>query len=215
MLERLKSVIVTFLAERGLELSAEKTAITSIHDGFDFLGFNIRKYNQTLLIKPTKASLKKIRATIREVVRQNVSAPTAALIRELNPKLRGWANYYRSAVSSRAFAAIDNEVFLTVWSWAKRRHPHKSSSWIRTRYFRRSGLRRWIFFGVDINQRGIKQVLNIALVNQTRIKRHVKIKSEATPYDPIYTEYFEQRKERTKPRSMGYWSHHMATTCFR
>jgi RNA-directed DNA polymerase len=137
VLERLKGVIELFLAERGLKLSAKKTKITSVYQGFDFLGFNVKKHkNFALLIKPAKASIKKIRAIVREVTRRNVGIPTVGLIRQLNPKLQGWANYYRYVIASRAFAAIDHEVFTAVWRWARHRHPKKNATWIRAYYFR-------------------------------------------------------------------------------
>jgi RNA-directed DNA polymerase len=214
VLVRMKLVIESFLAERGLKLSEKKTSITSIYDGFDFLGFNVRKYGKKLLTKPTKNGIKQICQTIREVTRRNVATPTVNLIRQLNPKLRGWGNYYRHVVSSRAFAKIDHEVFKAVWAWAKRRHPKKSSTWIRSHYFRNCGMRRWIFSTVASNKRGQKQPLDIVIVNAISIKRYVKVKNQATPYDPAYKEYFEQRRQRNKQSSVGYWRHHIAPNCF-
>jgi RNA-directed DNA polymerase len=214
ILVEMKSVIETFLAERGLKLSEKKTSITSIYDGFDFLGFNVRKYGKKLLIKPTKNSIKKMGQTIREVTRRNVATPTVNLIKQLNPKLRGWGNYYRHVVSSRAFAKIDNEVFKAVWAWAKYRHPEKSSTWIRAHYFRSRGMRQWIFSALISNKEGQKEPLDMVTVNAIPIKRYVKIVNQATPYDPAYKEYFEQRRKRNKQSSAGYWRHHIAPNCF-
>lgn len=213
-LERLKPVIQSFLDKRGLELSPEKTKITSIYAGFDFLGFNVRKYHRKLLIKPSKSSIKKIHATIREVARKSVSISTINFIKQLNPKLRGWGNYYRHVVSSRAFAAVDNEVFHAVWKWAKRRHPRKSSAWIRHRYFHQSGGRNWMFFTKTTDKNGVIRPLNVVMMNAIPIKRHVKIKANATPYDSSFKEYFEQRKQRKMQSSSGHWARHIAPKGF-
>lgn len=214
ILEQAKSIVTSFLAERGLQLSKEKTRVTSVYQGFNFLGFNFRKYNQTLLIKPAKDSIKKVRATIREVTKRNGATTTVNLIKQLNSKLRGWANYYRHVVSSRAFAAIDSEVFQSVWKWAKRRHPHKNSTWIRNKYFRQRGSRNWIFFAMNKDKQGIRRPLDIVTVNSTPIKRYVKVRGKATPYDPAYKEYFEQRRQRKKPSTSGYWSNCIAPVHF-
>lgn len=214
ILEQVKSTVAAFLAERGLELSQEKTLITSIYQGFNFLGFNCRKYDQTLLIKPAKDNIKKLRATIRDITKRNVATPTENLIKQLNPKLRGWANYYRHVVSSRTFAAIDNEVFGSVWKWARRRHPNKSATWIRKNYFRQQGLRKWIFFTMIKDDQGKKRPLDIVRVNATKIVRYVKIRGEAIPYDPAYAEYFELRRQRNKSNTSGYWSNCIAPSIF-
>jgi RNA-directed DNA polymerase len=214
ILEQVKSIVTSFLAERGLQLSNEKTRITSIHQGFDFLGFNFRKYNQILLIKPAKDSIKKVRATIREVTKRSGATTTVNLIKQLNSKLRGWANYFCHVVSSRAFAAVDSEVFHSVWQWAMRRHPHKNAAWIRIKYFRQRGNRNWVFFAMDKDEKGKKRPLDIVIVNSIPIKRYVKIRGKASPYDPAYIEYFEQRRQRKKSNTSGYWSHCIAPDHF-
>jgi RNA-directed DNA polymerase len=206
-LERLKPVISEFLAARGLMLSPKKTQITSIYQGFDFLGFNIRKYQQKLLIKPALANIKKMRATLKTVAHTSRAIKTINFIKKLNPKLLGWANYYRHVVSSRVFASIDHVTFQTVWRWAKRRHPKKSASWIVRRYFRRQGNRQWIFTALT-EKKGSKEHLDLVMMNTIPIVRHVKIKAQATPYDPAYQAYFEQRELRRKRRLKGYWARH-------
>ena len=102
-----KPAVVEFLAKRGLALSPEKTKITHIKDGFDFLGWNIRKYNGKLLMKPSKANVKAHLDKIREVIKANKTAKQANLIKLLNPVLRGWANYHSHVVAKKTFARID------------------------------------------------------------------------------------------------------------
>ena len=104
LVNRVKPAIDHFLRESGLLLSVEKTSITHINDGFDFLGFNIRKYNGKLLIKPSKSNCLKFLRTLAKTLNKMKAESVAALIRTLNPKIRGWANYYRHVVSSEIFS---------------------------------------------------------------------------------------------------------------
>jgi RNA-directed DNA polymerase len=119
-----------FMRERGLDLSPEKTLITQIEDGFDFLGQHLRKYNGKLLITPSQKSVQAFLEGIRKVVKANKQATAGNLIAQLNPKIRGWANYHRHVVSKETFAKVDHAIFLTLWQWAKRRHPHKPHTWM-------------------------------------------------------------------------------------
>jgi RNA-directed DNA polymerase len=143
--KEVRPVVEEFLAQRGLTLSPEKTRITHIDEGFDFLGFNIRKYQGTLLIKPAKknvtAFLDKIRAFVksRQAIRQD------RLIGALNPVLRGWADYYRHVAAKATFSRISHEIWCCLWQWAKRRHPNKGLRWIRKKYFRTLYRRSWVF----------------------------------------------------------------------
>ena len=114
-----------FLSVRGLTLSGEKTRIVHIVEGFDFLGFNIRKYREKLLIKPAKANIRTFLCDIRRFIKESVSVKLSVLLRRLNTKLRGWCQYYRHAVSSNAFSRIDAAVFRILLRWTKRRHPRK------------------------------------------------------------------------------------------
>ncbi len=133
---KVSPVVETFLRIRGLELSSEKTKITSIQEGFDFLGFNIRKYGDKLLIKPAKASVKRFLVDIREIIRKSCATSTAELIGQLNPKILGWANYYRHVVAKHTFSIVDEHIFKALWKWIKRRHPEKSNAWRKNKYFR-------------------------------------------------------------------------------
>jgi RNA-directed DNA polymerase len=99
-----------------------------------------------LLIKPSKPGVKRILADIRKLIKANSSATTKLLIQQLNNKLRGWANYYRHAVSKKTFTYVDHQIFLALIAWINSRHPEKSAQWKRQRYFRREVLNKWMFF---------------------------------------------------------------------
>jgi RNA-directed DNA polymerase len=138
---QVKPAVVAFLKVRGLELSEEKTHITHIDEGFDFIGYGVRKYEGKLLIKPSKPGIKAFLAKIRAFIKANPTATTEGLIRQLNSKLRGWAYNYRHVVSKKTFAHVDSQVYWALISWIKRRHPEKSAHWRRERYFRHEGMR--------------------------------------------------------------------------
>jgi len=193
--QKVLPIIIEFLKMRGLELSMEKTKITHIDEGFDFLGFNLRKYNGKLLIKPAKKSIKAFMEGLRETICSMRTAATEQLISTLNSKIRGWANHYRCSVAKKIFGYIDKNIFSSLWRWVKRRHPNKNTSWIRNKYFTRIGLRNWCFFtqiktGTNENKRIV-----LTLATDTCIKRHIKIRAEATPYDPAFQEYFRLREK--------------------
>ncbi len=135
LVNEIKPQLIGFLQERGLTLSDEKTHITHINDGFDFLGFNIRKYNGKLLIKPSKSNVLSFLSNLREFIRKHPTIPVNDLIKILNPKLRGWANYYRHCVAKQVFGYVGHQLFWLLWHWAVRRHPSKSKDWVRRKYF--------------------------------------------------------------------------------
>lgn len=191
-LEEIKPVVMDFLAERGLELSEEKTLITHIDDGFDFLGFNIRKFKGVLLTQPSKKCVKKFLDGIRYTIDSNKSCRQETLIRLLNPKITGWANYYRCGASSKTFQRVDDQIFRKLWQWAKRRHPKKGKRWIANKYFHFYKTRRWRFL-VESEKNGRKDIFPLKLAFETKILRHKKIKSEANPFDVEWKEYFEER----------------------
>jgi RNA-directed DNA polymerase len=186
-----KPLVERFFKERGLELSPEKTVITHIEDGFDFLGQNIRKYNGKLLIKPSLKSIQMLLRKIRNIVKANLQAKAENLIRLLNPIIRGWVQYHRHVVSKAVFSAIDHFIFKILWRWARRRHPNKSAHWVKDKYFRSHKERNWIFFGEG--DRSSKWEAWLYTAARTSIRRHVKIRGEANPYDPAWEVYFEKR----------------------
>jgi RNA-directed DNA polymerase len=193
---QVKPLIQAFLLERGLELSQEKSNITHINDGFDFLGFNIRKYNGKCLTKPKKDAVKSIYESIREHVKSNPSVPQEALILSILPKIKGWANFYRHVASKRTFAKLDNKVFKLLWNWAKRRHPNKGSHWVKPKYFKHIGNRHWAFMCTNKKQRNII----LPRFDATKIIRHTKITSHSNPYDKRWDSYFEQRKKEKQAK---------------
>lgn len=196
--QEIKSLVREFLAERGLRLSEEKTRITHISEGFDFLGQNIRKYHvgterEKLLVTPAKKNVKAFLAEIRGVIRKLKSTSQETLIRLLNPKITGWANYHRHVVASKAFAAADHQIWKALWRWARRRHPQKGKRWIVDRYFHQEGNRHWVF-GCDVQQDdGSKIHLQLKKATDVKIQRHIKILGAANPFDASYEEYFEKR----------------------
>jgi RNA-directed DNA polymerase len=188
-----RPAVAEFLAERGLVLSPEKTRITHIKDGFDFLGWNIRKYNGKLLMKPSKANVKAHLDKIREIIKANKTAKQANLIRLLNPVLRGWANYHSHVVAKKAFDRVDHEVWSMLWRWAVRRHPNKGARWVKEKYFKTRGTRNWVFTVTEKQEDGTKRELTLLHESDTPIQRHVKIKAGANPHDPQWAPYFESR----------------------
>ena len=194
--EKVKPLVEAFLSERGLSLSQEKTRITHIDGGFDFLGMNVRKYKGKLIIKPAKSNIKELLANIRGIIKQNGTAKTEDLIRQLNSKIQGWANYYRHVCAKKTFAYVDHNIFKALWRWAVRRHPNKSAKWVKNRYFRQEELRNWMFSTKSRDKHGNKQYLDLIEASKTVIKRHIKICAKATPYDPACHEYLSKRTSR-------------------
>jgi RNA-directed DNA polymerase len=190
-----RPLVESFLRERGLELSEEKTNITHVTEGFHFLGQHVRKYaNGKLLIKPSKKSIKSFLDDVRGVVRRAAPQTAAELIRQLNPKVRGWANYHRHVVSKRIFSHVDGAVFDALWRWARRRHNRKGRRWIKQKYFCRRRGRDWWFFGESRDEDGRPCRAWLYHAARTPIRRHVKVRGEANPYDPQWEEYFEKRE---------------------
>ena len=120
-----KPLVAGFLAARGLELSTEKTTVTHIDTGFDFLGQNVRKYDGKLLITPSKTNVATFLANIREVVKAHKTTTAGNLVRLLNPKIKGWAMYHRHICAKRTFNHVDHAIFQTLWHWCKRQTPEQ------------------------------------------------------------------------------------------
>ncbi|NMM40950.1 group II intron reverse transcriptase/maturase [Pseudoalteromonas arctica] len=193
-----KPLVEAFMAERGLTLSPEKTVITHIVEGFDFLGQNLRKYEGKLLIKPSQKNLRNLLQKVKSIVTGNKTVTASTLISLLNPVLRGWANYHRHVVAKETFNYVDYRVWKMLWQWCRRRHANRRKRWIKSKYFKSVGKRNWTFSGISIDGFNYKLIYT----NDTVIKRHTKLKAEANPYDLAFEEYFEQRLERAWRESM-------------
>lgn len=184
--------IQDFLTVRGLSLSDDKTHITHIETGFDFLGQNVRKYKGKLLIKPSKKNIKTFLDKVHEVVKNLSNVRTIHLIETLTPMIRGWALYHRHIVAKETFAYIDHAITMMLWRWAKRRHSgNKKMMWLKNRYFIRNKGKDWILY--DTAEDNDKEKVTLFQASSIAIKRHVKIDSKANPYSPEYETYFEQR----------------------
>jgi len=212
LVHELAPIVASHFKRRGLELSSEKTKITHINDGFDFLGQNARKYNGKLLIKPSKKSCESIKNNIKKTVDSHKSSSQELLIAKLNPVIRGWANYHSHVVSKKTFANIDSYIWTVLWRWAKRRHPDKNNLWIKNRYFVRVEQRDWIFQAKFVTVKGKlrkkaqpldsngKPLVFPTLIKmaKTPIKRHIKIRSQSNPFDLSWEAYFDFRLSRSK-----------------
>jgi RNA-directed DNA polymerase len=190
---KVKPAIESFLSERGLSLSRSKTRIVRIDEGFDFLGQNVRKYKGNLIIKPTKQNVESFLHDIRKTIRKHLGMSAVSMIGQLNPKIRGWANYHRHVVSGKIFSYIDTSIFNSLWQWMKRRHRNKSAAWLKHKYWSK-GSRPSMFSTRVKDKRGVARLYEVIRASHIGIVRHVKIKGEANPFDPKYDKYFAQRR---------------------
>jgi RNA-directed DNA polymerase len=189
-------VIQSFLEERGLELSNEKTKITHVEEGFDFLGQTMRKFNGRLIIQPAKKNTLTFMSNVRQIIQANKQATAGNLILQLNPVIRGWANFHRHVASKKTFGSVDYAIFKTLWQWAKRRHPRKGKRWIKDKYFKVYDHRKWIFTGTVPSKDGTSKTIHLFSASATPIRRHIKVKGLANPYDPQWTAYFTSRQRK-------------------
>ena len=204
-----KSEIEKWLNQMGLKLSSEKTKITHITEGFDFLACNIRQYkvNNTktgykLLIKPSKKFLQKTRNDIREIFLNHHGKSVGELIRKINPVIRGKANYLNKVVSSKAFQKLDEYLFHRQVRYVKRTHPNKGTKETKQTYWGRLNLQRadnWVFG--DKQSGGYMQKFS-----WTKIERHILVKKRSSPDDPSLTEYWEKRGKRSQKSEATKWN---------
>ena len=201
-----RPLIEQFLAERGLELSHEKTSITHIEDGFDFLGQNVRKFNGKLIITPSKKNVASFLANIREVVKEHKAITAGHLVLLLNPKIIGWAMYHRHICAKRTFYQVDHAIFRTLWQWCVRRHPDKPKRWVAQKYFTtvvgEGGGNAWVFFGEVKRIDDEPRLVVLAMASSVRIRRHIKIRADVNPYAPRWAEYLQRRHRREGNRSI-------------
>lgn len=202
--DEVKPLLEEFLAERGLVLSQEKTRETHIDQGFDFLGWHVRKYNGKLLIKPSKKNTKAFLDKCRGIINTNQGVNQAHLIWQLNPVIRGWVNYHKHQVSSDAFARVDAMLWRALWRWARRRHSKKGRRWIAKRYWHPIENRQWTFANNMALKLGQKKPASLTYASDTKIKRHTKIKADANPFDREWEMYFEELKRKRMQDSLRY-----------
>ena len=200
--KNVKPAVEKFLAERGLTLSEEKTGFTHIKNGFTFLGQTFRKHGRTLHITPAKEGVLALMRKVGTLIRKYVSAPMPVLIKKLSQSLRGWANYHRHVVSSKAFSRIDTYVFEKLRSMLRKRHPNKPKEWLLKKYWTASG-RKHTFAVYAKTKGGLKKVYQVVRICSIGIKRHIKIKAAANPYDREYGSYFWQRRNRKDSRLLS------------
>jgi RNA-directed DNA polymerase len=192
--DQVQPLVARFLEERGLKLSHEKTWITHVEQGFDFLGQNVRRYRcGKVLTKPSAQNVKTFLAKIKETIDRSGSQIAGEMIRRLNQQIKGWAMYHRYAASKCTFNYVDHRIFQMVWHWCRRRHPTKSRQWIRTTYFPPDGPCHWIFTGTLLDQKGQGWPIQLMEAAKVRIIRYVKIRSAVNPYDPKWELYLEAR----------------------
>jgi RNA-directed DNA polymerase len=193
--EQVKQRLGAWLAPRGLAFNEGKTRIVHLTEGFEFLGFNVRLYrNRKLLIKPSKAAVKRIRKRLAAETRALRGANAEAVISKLDPIIRGWAAYYRTGVSSAAFNALDDYLWRLTYKWATSAHPNKSKYWVTHRYFGAHNLHRpadrWVF-GDRESGRYLRRF------GWTKIVRHQLVKLGASIDDPALAEYWNRRRRKT------------------
>jgi RNA-directed DNA polymerase len=188
----IKPCIARFLKDRGLELSPEKTIITQIDKGFDFLGQNVRKYNNKLLIKPSTKNVKIFLDKIYTAIKERTAAPAIDVIQKLSPMIRGWAMYHRHIVAKQTFQHVDHAIWVMLWQWSVRRHKRKKNlHWVKGKYFIRHQGKYWTFFAH--NKDG--DIETIFKASDITIQRHPKIKANANPYSKDWEVYFENRND--------------------
>ncbi len=195
--------INAFLEPRGVRLSEQKTKVTHISQGFDFLGQTIRKFERRdgrlgkIQITPSRASFKAIKAKVKAICKASGGLTQAQLIDKLNPVLRGWANYHCHVICAQSFSKLDNYVWRRLFRWGKRRHPDKTGIWIANRYFRERHGYQWTF----TDKASGKSLIHVQ--QAVKHQRHIKVKAEANPFDVEWETYFQNRDKLLKRQSVN------------
>jgi RNA-directed DNA polymerase len=186
-------IVEDFLDQRGLTLSAKKTTITHIDQGFDFLSQTVRKYKSKLIIKPAGKSIDNLLRRTKDLIRMNRSSTQIKVINMLSPQIRGWAYYHRGVCARKAYEKIDHEIFKDLWRWSKRRHPNKGFRWIKEKYFKTKEDRHWCFATMIRNKDKIEWQ-ELFQATSISIRRHKKIKADSNPFDKDWYTYFVERQ---------------------
>lgn len=195
-IEAARLFIEAWLKIRGLELHPEKTRITEISSGINFLGFHIRTYKGKCLIKPQKEKVLSFLAGLQKWLNRHRATAPEHVIRYLNPKLQGWANNYKRVASTRTFSYVSFRLWQMLWRWCLRRHPNKGKAWVKERYFPRDERRQWQFQA----QAGDDK-LRLFDISSVKIERHVKVRSDSYPDDPSMRDYWQDRAQQRLRRS--------------
>jgi RNA-directed DNA polymerase len=193
--ERVKARMAGWLAPRGLSFNEAKTRIVTLEDGFDFLGFTVRRHSGKLITRPSKAAVKRVKHRLAAEMRALRGGNAAAVLAKINPIARGWANYYRGAASSRTFAALDHYLWQLTYKWACHSHANKPKPWIVSRYYGRfnpASQDRWVFGNRDNGA-------CLPRLGWTKIVRHSLVVGAASPDDPALTGYWAQRRRKNQP----------------
>lgn len=209
--DEVKPWVEQFLSVRGVALSQAKTQITHINQGFDFLGWNFRKYvpkspyrKAKLLIKPSKKNASAFYRKVREIIKNSGALTQDALIGQLNPVLKGWAQYHSPVVAKQTFSKLDSLIFWRLWRWAKRRHSKKSADWIRNKYFRSIGGQNWVFAYPYKNGKGERHYRQLYKLAETAIVRHKRLPGEYQPYDAAHELKWEALRVQRMQHKLRY-----------
>jgi len=192
--KKVKPAVVSFLDDRGLTLSPEKTRITHITTGYDFLGQNVRRYGSKLLIKPADKNVRSLLSKVRDVIRRMQATTQEQLIFKLNPIICGWANFHQHIVAKSTFRLVDHEIWQMLWRWARKRHRNKGRRWIHDRYFHTLGRSSHVFAVRVKGADGKIIYCRLFKAMTVPIRRHEKVKPNANPYDPEWGQYFGKRE---------------------
>ncbi len=207
--KKARKIVEDWLKGIGLALSPKKTKIThtlAVHEGhvgFDFLGQHVQQYpvgkthsgkdghgkplGFKTLITPSKDACKQHTRALATVIHKHQTAPQDALIGQLNPIVSGWTNYHRTVVAKQAFNRCDDRLYSLLRRWARRRHTNKTPGWVSRKYWAVDQGAGWTFKAQD----GSVLKKHVA----TPIKRHVKVKGTASPYDGNLLYWVKRLKE--------------------
>lgn len=150
----------------------------------------MRKYNNKLLIKPSTKSIRKVLNNISKIIKSYIGQSQDTLIDKLNPIITGWTNYHQISVSGRIFARTDDLIFHKLWSWALRRHSNKNKRWIKEKYWKVEGSRKWVF----------KDNKRLKLMSDKKIIRHTMLILDKNPY--LDKQYFKERRFKQGARKL-------------
>ena len=193
--EQVKERLAGWLEPRGLAFNEAKTRIVHLSQGFDFLGFSIRRYpNGKLLTKPSNEAMRRIRKRLSNEAIAMRGANADALIARLNPIITGWAAYYRIGVSKHAYGTLDAHLWRLAWKWANFSHPNKPRRWIITRHFGMFNPARQDKWVLGSRETGFY----LRKFAWTKIVRHRMVAGRASPDDPALTGYWQQRRRRDR-----------------